>query len=403
MSPRELLAFSGGALAGHRLRSGLSLLGVAIGVTAVVILTALGDGARRYVLTQFAQIGANFVAILPGRVETTGALPGIGGAPHDLTLADARALLREIPRARSVVPLAAGTETVAQGERRRQVLVVGTTVDFQGIRNLRVARGRFLPRLDLERGSPVAVLGDRLAREMFPAAGPDAIGEVVRIGGRRFRVIGVLAPRGQQLGMDMDEVALVPVATAMALLNRSSLFRILIETTPGGDVAAIETRAREILTARHGEEDVTLLTEDAVMTSLSSILTVLTLALAAIAGISLAVAGLGIMNVMLVAISERTAEIGLLRAVGASRRQILACFLTEAALLSTAGGVLGLGAGWLGTRLLVRIWPALPASPPPWAVATALLLSVAVGSIFGWLPARRATRLDPVEALAGRP
>ena len=401
MSLRELLAFSGGALAGHRLRSGLSLLGVAIGVTAVVILTALGDGARRYVLAQFAQIGANFVAILPGRVETTGALPGIGGVPHDLTLGDARALLREIPRARSVVPLAAGTETVAHGERRRQVLVVGSTVDFQGIRNLRLARGRFLPRLDLERGAPVTVLGDRLARELFPAA--DAVGEVVRIGGRRFRVIGVLAPRGQQLGMDMDEVAVVPVATAMALLNRSSLFRILIETVPGGDVRSIEQRAREILTARHGEEDVTLLTEDAVMTSLSSILTVLTLALAAIAAISLAVAGIGIMNVMLVAISERTAEIGLLRAVGASRRQILACFLTEAALLSTAGGALGLAAGWLGTRILVRIWPALPASPPPWAVITALLLSVAVGSIFGWLPARRATRLDPVQALAGRP
>lgn len=399
MRPRELMAFSGGALAGHRLRSGLSLLGVAIGIAAVVLLTALGDGARRYVLIQFAEIGANFVAILPGKVETTGALPGIGGAPNDLTLGDARALGRTLTGARAVVPLAAGTESVAHGERRRQVLVVGTTAAFGSVRRLRVSQGRFLPELDLERGAPVVVLGNRVARELFAAG--DAVGQVVRVGGGRFRVIGVLAPKGQQLGMNMDEVVLVPVATAMSLLNRSSLFRIVIEGAPGGDLHALERQAREVLTSRHGEEDVTLVTEDAVMASLSSILNVLTLALAAIAAISLGVAGIGIMNVMLVSISERTAEIGLLRAVGASRRQILACFLTEAALLSTAGGLVGLFAGWLGTRILVRIWPALPASPPLWAVATALGLSVAVGSIFGWLPARRATRLDPVAALAG--
>jgi putative ABC transport system permease protein len=400
VSPRELLAYSGGALRGHRLRSGLSLLGVAIGITAVVVLTALGDGARRYVLTQFAQIGSNFVAVLPGKVETTGAIPGIGGAANDLTLDDARALLRSIPQARAVVPLAVGTESVAHAERRRQVLVVGTTADFQSVRNLRVAHGRFLPPLEFGRGAPITVLGERLARELFSSVDP--VGQVVRIGGRRFRVIGVLASRGEQLGMDMDEVAVVPVSTAMSLLNRSSLFRILIEAVPGGDLAVLQDRALEVLIARHGEEDVTLLTEDAVMASLSAILTVLTLALAAIGAISLAVAGIGIMNVMLVAISERTAEIGLLRAIGASRRQILACFLTEAALLSTAGGLLGLLVGWVGTRILVRIWPALPASPPAWAVVAALVLSVAVGTVFGWLPARRATRLDPVLALSGR-
>jgi putative ABC transport system permease protein len=188
----------------------------------------------------------------------------------------------------------------------------------------------------------------------------------------------------------------------MRMLNRTSLFRILIQGRPGADLEGIKRRALAVLVERHGEEDVTLMTEDAVLASLGSIFTALTLALAAIAAISLGVAGIGIMNVMLVAVSERTAEIGLLRAVGASRRQILACFLAEAALLSTTGGLVGLAAGWLGTRILVGIWPALPASPPAWAVIAALATSVAVGAFFGWLPARRATRLDPVEALARR-
>jgi putative ABC transport system permease protein len=204
------------------------------------------------------------------------------------------------------------------------------------------------------------------------------------------------------MGMNMDDVALLPVATVMRMFNRTSLFRILIQGQPGADLARIKERALAVLVERHGEEDVTLMTEDAVLASLGSIFTALTLALAAIAAISLGVAGIGIMNVMLVAVSERTAEIGLLRAVGASRRQILACFLAEAALLSTTGGLAGLAAGWLGTRVLVGIWPALPASPPTWAVVAALGLSVAVGAFFGWLPARRATRLDPVEALARR-
>jgi len=191
------------------------------------------------------------------------------------------------------------------------------------------------------------------------------------------------------------------VATGMQLFNRSSLFRIMIEAEPGVSLDRIKEKARAILTERHGEEDVTLLTEDAVKSSLSAILNALTLALGAIAAISLAVAGIGIMNVMLVAVSERTTEIGLLRAVGASRNQLRVCFLTEAAMLSSSGGLVGLTAGWLGTRLLVQIWPALPATPPGWAVAAALVLSLAVGMFFGWLPARRATELDPVEALAG--
>lgn len=399
MTARDVVAFSGGALTGHRLRSGLSLLGVAIGIAAVVVLTALGEGARRYVLEQFAQIGSNFVGVMPGRVETTGAIPGMGGAPNDLTLADARALERALAgSARRVVPLVVATDTVARGERRRQVLVAGTTAGFFEVRRLRLARGAFLPEGELHRGAAVVVLGHKVARELFPAG--DAVGSAVRVGDRRCRVLGVLAPRGQQLGMDLDDVVMLPVATAMAMFDRSSLFRILIEAQPGVPLETLREEAKALLVERHGEEDVTLLTEDAVKASLSAILGVLTLALVAIAAISLAVAGIGIMNVLLVSLAERRVEIGLLRAVGASRRQILVVFLVEAALLSTAGGLLGLAVGWLGTRILVGIFPALPASPPAWAVAAALLVAVGLGALFGWLPARRATRLDPVAALA---
>jgi putative ABC transport system permease protein len=398
MSPREIVAFAAGALAGHRLRSGLSLLGVAIGIAAVVLLTALGDGARRYVLEQFSHLGANFVGVAPGKVETTGGIPGIGGAPNDLTLADARALSRGVRGVRHVVPIVMGTETVSRGERRRQVLVAGSTAAFRETRKLQMAQGSFLPPLDLERGAPVAVLGSRLARELFPAG--DAVGGVVRVGDRRCRVVGVLAPRGQQLGMNMDDVAILPVATAMQLFNRTSLFRIAIEAAPGASLEQVKDEARAVLVERHGEDDVTLLTEDSVKRSLSAILGVLTAALVGIAAISLGVAGIGIMNVLLVSVAERTSEIGLLRAVGASRGQIRACFLAEAALLSSAGGLLGVAVGWLGTRVLVGIWPALPASPPGWAVAAALAVASGLGTISGWLPARRATELDPIAALA---
>jgi putative ABC transport system permease protein len=400
VSLRDLLAFAARALRGHRLRTGMSLVGVAIGVAAVVTLTALGEGARRYVVGQFASIGTNLLIVVPGRTETTGGMPGMGGVPNDLTLEDARAVLRGVPEIDLAAPIVMGTETVAFGERRRQVALVGATHEMLEVRRLGIASGRFLPPLEWDRSSPVAVLGQTSARELFP--GRDPVGEIVRVGDWRMRVIGVLAPRGQQLGVDMDDVAIVPVATAMKMLNRRSLFRLLMQVRAHTDLDRARDRVVRVIADRHGEEDVTAITQDAVLGAFTSILRVLTLALAGIASVSLAVAGVGIMNVMLVSVSERTREIGLLKALGAGRRQILLAFLAEAMLLSSTGGVLGLLVGWLAVRLLVALYPALPATPPPWAVAAAFSLSVAVGALFGVLPARRATRLDPVAALSGR-
>jgi putative ABC transport system permease protein len=400
VSLRDLLGFAARALRGHRLRTGLSLLGVAIGVAAVVTLTALGEGARLYVIGQFASVGTNLLIVVPGRTETTGGMPGMGGVPNDLTLEDARAVLRGVPEIEKAAPIVMGTETVAFGERRRQMALVGGTHEMLEVRRLGIASGRFLPPLEWDRSSPVAVLGQKSAAELFP--GRDPVGEIVRVGDWRMRVIGVLAPRGQQLGVDMDDVAVVPVATAMKMLNRRSLFRLLLQVRTHADLDRAKERVVRLIAERHGEEDVTGITQDAVLGAFTSILGALTLALAGIASVSLAVAGVGIMNVMLVSVSERTREIGLLKALGAGRRQILLAFLAEAVLLSTAGGLLGLLVGWLGVRLLVAVYPALPATPPPWAVVAAFSLSVALGALFGVLPARRATRLDPVAALSGR-
>jgi putative ABC transport system permease protein len=399
MSAADVLRFAAAALFGHRLRSAMSLLGVAIGVAAVVALTALGEGARRYVTQQFADIGSNVLIVFPGKNETTGGMPGLGGVPHDLTLEDALALRRNVPQVARVVPIVMGTETVAHGERRRQTAVAGTTREMQDVRGLSVARGQYLPAG--ERGEEaVAVLGKTVAEELFP--GTDPVGRIVRVGGWRLRVIGVTGPRGVQLGLDLDDVVTLPFGTAMRLLNRSSLFRLLIQARSPGETRAAQEKVVELLTDRHGEEDITCVRQDAVASSFDSILAALTLVLAAIAAISLAVAGIGIMNVMLVSVSERTREVGLLKALGAGRGQILAVFLAEAVVLSTAGGLLGLLVGQLALRVLMLFYPDLSAEAPAWAVAAALAVSVVVGVVFGVAPARRATRLDPVAALQGR-
>jgi len=397
VSVTDLLAFATTAIRGHRVRTGLTLTGVAIGVAAVIVLTALGEGARRYVMGQFESLGSTMLAVIPGRTETTGGAAFISVTTRDLTLADAQALARRVPGVEKMAPMAMGSETVAHGDRSRQVAVVGSTSDFLTVRRLTLARGRFLPEEDIRRGTPVTVLGNVTARELFP--NDDPLGKVVRVGAVRARVIGILAPHGTQLGMNLDEVAIVPVARAMRMFNRRSLFRILLDVRAHADLETAKEHVVAVMKERHGEEDVTVVTQDAVMSSFGKILRALTLAVAAIAAISLGVAGIGIMNVMLVSVAERTFEVELLRSFGAGRTQIAGVFLAEAALLSLAGGLIGLVVGLAGVWALVIMYPALPASAPLWAVASSLALALAMGIGFGIAPARRAARLDPVSAL----
>ncbi|MGH9750267.1 MAG: ABC transporter permease [Candidatus Polarisedimenticolia bacterium] len=401
MSAGDLLRFAWGAMRGHRLRTGLTLLGMAIGVAAVILLTALGEGARRYVTGEFTALGSNLVIVLPGKTETSGNAPFVGGTSRDLTLQDAEAIQRRVPRVRRIAPLAVGQARVGYGERRREVSIIGSTPDLMHVRRLGVAAGRFLPDVDTGRGAPVAVIGRRVQTELFGDTNP--LGRPIRIGDWRFRVVGVLASKGQSLGVDMDDVVIVPVASAMRLFNQTTLFRIMIEVGAHSEIDAARAQVLEILRQRHdGEEDVTVLTQDAVLAAFTRILGVLTAALAGIAAISLSVAGIGIMNVMLVSVSERTPEVGLLKALGARPRQILGAFLAEAALLAVWGGILGLLLGYAGAWGLTQRFPDLKAMPPGWAVAAALGVSSAAGILFGVLPARRAARLDPVAALARR-
>ncbi|HSU83249.1 MAG TPA: ABC transporter permease, partial [Thermoanaerobaculia bacterium] len=280
MSPRDLLRFCFQALFGHRLRTALSLVGMAIGVAAVITLTALGEGARRYVIDQFASIGSNLLIVVPGKTETTG-IPGIATASNDLTLEDARAITRGTPEATRVAPLVVGTEFVAHGALRRQVAVIGTTREMLYVRKLAMARGDYLPAGELRRGQPVVVLGDKVARELFP--GEEPVGQVVRIGAWRMRVIGVITPRGTQLGMNIDDTVAVPVATGMRMFDRRSLFRVFVEVRSSAALEGAKGRVVKILKERHGEEDVTVLTQDAVVSTFSQILGALTLALGAIA------------------------------------------------------------------------------------------------------------------------
>ncbi|MCP5306693.1 MAG: ABC transporter permease [Chromatiaceae bacterium] len=397
----DLLAFAGRSLSGTRTRTVMMLLAMSIGVASVVVLTALGEGARRYVVDEFASLGTHLLIMLPGRTETTGGAPPLfGETPRDLTLDDALALLRE-RSIRRIAPLTVGNAPVSFGSREREVTVIGATHDFFPIRHLAIGSGQALPAIDPQRGATVAVIGSGLRRELFGSQ--QVLGQWVRINDRRFRVIGVIGEGGESLGQNLDEMTVIPVASAQSLFDSPSLFRILIEARSKDDIARAKQAAREIIRQRHdGEDDVTIITQDALLSTFDKILRALTYTVGGIAAISLAVAGILIMNVMLVAVSQRVAEIGLMKALGASRGQVLRIFLVEAVMLATSGALTGLLIAAAGIGVLRHLFPAFPLSAPLWAPLAAVAVAVGAGLLFGVLPARRAARLDPVQALTGR-
>ena len=399
MLKADILRFARDAATGYPLRTGLSVLAMAIGVAAVVVLTALGDGARTYVVGQFSSLGSNLVIVLPGRSATGGFSPAnaVTRTPRDLTIDDARAVLRA-PAVERAAPLTVGTSEINFSGRLREVLVAGTTLTYFQIRGLKALQGTLLPDDDWNRALPIAVIGVKIRDEVF--AGQNAVGQFIRLGGRRVRVVGVLAPSGQGVGFNADELVLVPVALAQTMFNTNTLFRILIEAKSRDHIEMAKRDVAALLKTRHsGEEDVTVITQDAVLATFDKLLVALTAAVAGIAAISLAVAGILVMNVMLVAVTQRTGEIGLLKALGARAATIRQAFLAEAAVLSLMGALLGYGLGLFGAFMIRTLYPVFPAYPPAWAVIAAVVTSLTTGILFGLLPASRASKMNPVEAL----
>jgi putative ABC transport system permease protein len=378
------------------MRSGLTALGIAVGIAAVVLLTSLGEGVHRFVLAEFTQFGTNLIGITPGKTSTTGFSGAVISNVRPLSLDDAIALKR-LPRVVASIPVVQGNAAVEYGSRSRRTFVFGVGSAVPQVWQMRVAQGRFLPEDDPRVARAFAVLGSKVRTELFGSDNP--LGRRIRIGSEHYRVLGVMESKGQMLGFDLDDAVFIPAARALALFNRDSLMEIDLLYAEGSRSSDVARRAREMLIDRHGSEDFTIITQDQMLEVLGSILNILTMAVGALGGISLLVGGVGILTIMTIAVNERKSEIGLLRALGAGRKQILSLFIGEAIVLASLGGLAGLVIGAGGAWLLGRIVPALPTHTSWSYVFLAEGLASLIGLLAGVLPARHAAGLDPIEAL----
>jgi len=363
------------------MRSGLTILGIAVGIGAVVLLTSIGEGIHRFVLSEFTQFGTTLIGINPGKATTLGTPVGIMGTVRPLSISDAEAL-RRVPHTRAIVAATQGNAEVKVGNKHRRTMVFGMGSDMPEAFSMRVQLGKFLPEDDPRSPRAFAVLGSKLHQELFGRDNP--LGQYVRIGGDRYRVVGVLASKGQVLGFDLDDAIYVPAARSLELFNREGLMEIDLLYEEGANVDEVVAGIKRILINRHGQEDFTITTQQQMMD---------------VCSISLVVGGIGIFTIMTIAISERTGEIGLLRALGAESGQVQLLFLSEAVVLAGLGGLAGLLLGIGGAQLLTFALPALPVHTPWVYVVIAEALAVFIGIIAGVVPARRAAKLDPVEAL----
>lgn len=396
MLTTDLIQLTTSSIVAHRMRSGLTILGIAVGIGAVVLLTSIGEGIHRFVLGEFTQFGTTIIGINPGKATTMGTPVGIMGTVRPLSIADAEAL-RRVPRTRTVVAATQGNAEVKVGNKKRRTTVFGMGADMPEAFSMRVQLGQFLPHDNPQSPRAFAVLGSTLRQELFGTANP--LGEHMRVGGERYRIVGVMESKGQVLGMDLDDTVYIPAARALTLFNRDSLMEIDLLYEEGADVDEVVAGITRILVNRHGREDFTITTQEQMMDVLGNVLNVLTFAVAALGSISLVVGGIGIFTIMIIATNERASEIGLLRALGAERRQVRSLFLGEAAVLAGLGGIAGLLLGAGGAQLLSFALPGLPVHTPWIYVMIAECLAILIGLIAGVVPAQRAALLDPVEAL----
>ena len=393
---RDFLTLTTSSFLAARMRSFLTGLGIAIGIAAVILLTSIGEGLHQFVLQEFSQFGTNIISIQPGKTQTQGSNVGVFGSSRQLSLEDADAL-RRLPYIESVNPSVMGNAELKFNGKTRRTTVFGEGREFAQAFTMKVQSGTFWPDADDEQARAFVVLGSKVKQELF--AGQNPLGEYLRVGGQRYRVIGVMEPKGQVLGMDLDDAVYIPAARAMELLNRPGLMEIQVAYR--ADVAAeqVTRLIKDRMIERHGREDFTLISQEEALEVLGSVLNVLTFAVAALGGISLLVGAVGILTIMTMAVTERTAEIGLLRALGARENQVLMLFLGEAIMLSALGGIMGLLIGVGIAQGLHLIIPSLPVHTPWLYAVLAELTAVTIGLVAGVAPAMRAARLDPVEAL----
>ncbi|MBI1904949.1 MAG: ABC transporter permease [Rhodocyclales bacterium] len=396
MSARDFLHLALSSIIAHRLRSFLTLLGISVGIAAVILLTSIAEGLHQFVLKEFTQFGTNIIEITPGRQGTKGGPPGLPSTARELTLEDTLALER-IAHVNGVTPIVFGNSEVQAGTRVRRTTVYGVGPQMHRMFSIQVRMGRFLPPDDLVSARAFAVLGAKVKQELF--GHDNALGQRLQVGSERYRVIGVMEEKGQFLGIDLDDTVYIPASRALALYQRDGLAGIDVTYDEAIEAATVVADIRKLITTRHGQDDVTIQTQEDMLATLNNILGILTAAVGALGGISLLVGGVGIATIMTIAVTERTNEIGLLVALGARRTTVLGLFLGEAVVLAAVGGLVGLLAGIGIAQLVGLLAPALPVSTPASFVIAAEAMAILIGLLAGVLPARKAARLDPVDAL----
>jgi len=380
----------------HRMRSFLTALGIAVGIAAVVLLTSIGEGIHRYVLAEFTQFGTNLLAVTPGKTSTLGMSGAVISNVRPLSLNDAEALER-LPGVEAAVPMVQGNAAIELGKKSRRTTIFGVNHAVPQVWQMNPSLGRFLPPDEPRYARSFVVLGSKVRNELFGNQSP--LGERVRLGSESYRVVGVMESKGQMLGFDLDDAVYIPINKAMAMFDRESLMEIDLLYAADVEGEVLAKQVRSLMVARHGSEDFTITTQDQMLEVLGSVLNILTLAVGALGAISLLVGGVGILTIMTIAVKERTSEIGLLRAVGAGKRQILALFICEAVVLASIGGLAGLILGAGGAWVLGMVIPALPIHTPWSYVLLAELVAATIGLLAGVIPAQRAASMDPVEAL----
>ncbi|MEO1792233.1 MAG: ABC transporter permease [Cyanobacteria bacterium J06629_19] len=399
----ESLRMATKTLSANKLRSGLTMLGIIIGNASVIAMIGIGEGAQKYVNGQLQSLGPNVLFIVPGNREAR--QMGDLDVPRNLVLADAEALATQVPSVSAVAAEKTTQGLVSYRSRNTNTSVVGTTEGFLTVRSFEIAQGRFLNDLDQRSNSSVAVIGDTLAEKLFENTNP--LGKQVRIKGITFEVIGVLQKKGSNLGLDYDDSVMVPLTTlASRIVGRTSPYGIdvgfiSISADSPEAMATAEFQVTNLLRLRHGitdGDDFYISSQETLLDIADTVTGALTLMLAAIASISLFVGGIGIMNIMLVSVRERTQEIGLRKAIGATQSDILGQFLIESVILSAIGGLVGTAVG-AGGIFLISAFSPFEAGVAASAVILAVGVSGSIGLFFGVVPARQAAKLDPIVAL----